>query len=146
MTYRKKSGILTAVVVILIVALLIGALAAITEGFKNWDPSTWFGRGEPTEEEQPSDAEQAVQENMIGNIAASNGISLLMAPVTVMDAATGAACCRTDGFRFKCGRRRYVFLGAVVVGIGQCFGLCFAVRDQRHFRHGQRQKTVRFAD
>lgn len=89
MTYRKKSGILTAVVVILVVALLVGALAAITEGFKNWDPSTWFGRGEPTEEEQPSDAEQVVQENMIGSVATSNGISLLMAPATVMDAATG---------------------------------------------------------
>lgn len=88
MTYKKKSGILTAVVVILVIAMLVGALAAMSSGFTNWDVTTWFGQGqqEETEEEEQTDP---VQDSLVASIAESDGISLLMAPATVMDAATG---------------------------------------------------------
>ena len=88
MTYKKKSSILTAVVVILVIALLVGALAAMSSGFTNWDVTTWFGQGqqEETEDEEQTDP---VQDSLVASIAESDGISLLMAPATVMDAATG---------------------------------------------------------
>lgn len=88
MTYKKKSGILTAVVVILVIALLVGALAAFTSGFTNWDVTTWFGQDkqEDTEEEEQT---EPVQDSLVASIAECDGISLLMAPATVMDAATG---------------------------------------------------------
>lgn len=51
MNYRRKSNILAVVVVILIVALIVGALAALSSGFTNWDVKTWFGGEESVKTE-----------------------------------------------------------------------------------------------
>lgn len=72
--------------IVLIIAAIV--LGVFSNWYTNWDVSTWFGQGqqEETEEEEQTDP---VQDSLVASIAASDGISLLMAPATVMDAATG---------------------------------------------------------
>lgn len=43
MTYKRKSGLLTVMILILVAALAAGALAALSDGFTDWEVSTWFG-------------------------------------------------------------------------------------------------------
>ena len=43
MNYNQKRSLLTVIILILVVALIVGGLAAMSDGFTNWDVKTWFG-------------------------------------------------------------------------------------------------------
>lgn len=43
MNYNQKRSLLTVIILILVVALIVGGLAAMSSGFTNWDVKTWFG-------------------------------------------------------------------------------------------------------
>ena len=62
MTYKQKGGLLTAIILILVVALIVGALAAMSSGFTNWDVKTWFGGEEETVEEEDPPVEDEIDE------------------------------------------------------------------------------------
>lgn len=88
MTYKHKSGLLTAIILILVVALIVGALAAMSSGFTNWDTSTWFGNGneETVEEEDPpveDEIDEADSEVSGAVMGESTGTGMVLASASI---------------------------------------------------------------
>lgn len=84
MTYKQKGGLLTAIILILVVALIVGALAAMSSGFTNWDVTTWFG-GNDEETVEDAEANETDKSGAIIGESVGTGVALMSASISPMD-------------------------------------------------------------
>lgn len=82
MTYKRKSGLLTVMILILVAALAAGALAALSDGFTDWEVSTWFGAD--NEDDVGLTGQEESSGALIGNTD-ENGIKLMSTRITPAD-------------------------------------------------------------
>lgn len=86
-----KKGTLTAIIVILLAAIIVLVCGIGSSWFTNGDIATWFNSwGKGTEQEQPADEEQGEEQEQGGMLVEegdSNGISLMSAEIPVEDFA-----------------------------------------------------------
>ena len=84
MTYKQKGGLLTAIILILVVALIVGALAAMSSGFTNWDVKTWFG-GNNEETAEKAETDETDKSGAV--IGESVGKGMLLASASIAPAS-----------------------------------------------------------
>lgn len=82
MTYKRKSGLLTVMILILVAALAAGALAALSDGFTDWEVSTWSGAD--NEDDVGLTGREESSGALIGNTD-ENGIKLMSTRIAPAD-------------------------------------------------------------
>ena len=84
MNYNQKRSLLTVIILILTTALIIGALAALSSGFTNWDVKTWFGGNDEAAIEEAETDETDKSGAVIGESVGS-GMVLTSASIARAD-------------------------------------------------------------